>query len=361
MRLNILHITPDFNYACGRSYYVYLLLKYFSQRNHNPVLITNGGDSLERLEKLGIKYKINKSLHSKNPVSFAKNVNEIKNIIKDLNIDIVHTHHRYSELTGVRAGKLIRDPKHKSVFTALSIVKRKYNIEYKSDKIIAVSKAVKRMLINKFNINPSRIKLIPNFTDTDELKYYKPSKSKKTVYNIFSAGRFHPEKNYEILLEALNYLNDKNIKLTLIGEGANLAQYQNYINSHKLNAEILTPRSDLSDYFAPADVCVLSSKCDPFPNFMLQAGLFKKPFIGSKVDGISELIINNKNGLLFEPGDYKKLAENIILLKENKMKASSLASALHSDVITHYTQKQVVPEIEKLYLDLLKSEQIQSI
>ncbi len=50
MKLNILHITPDFNYACGRSYYVYLLSKYLS-RKHNVTVLTNGGDSLERLEE----------------------------------------------------------------------------------------------------------------------------------------------------------------------------------------------------------------------------------------------------------------------------------------------------------------------
>lgn len=357
MKLNILHITPDFNYACGRSYYAYLLLKYFKKRNHNPVLITNGGDSLERLDELGIKYILLKSLHSKNPVSFTANVNEIRKIIKDLNIDIVHTHHRYSELAGVRAVKLIRNCKAKTVFTSLSLVKRRYKIEFTSDIIIAVSKAIENMLFHKFNVNPAKIKLIPNFTDTDELNHRKDIQltgHDKYVYKILSVGRFHPDKNYEILFKALMLIDDKNIKLILIGEGNCLTEYKKYVNKNNLNVEFILPQNNLYKYFMSADICVLPSKRDPFPNFMLQAGLFKKPFIGSNVDGIPELIQNNKNGLLFESGDYKELAGKINFLKENKEKAALLASSLHDDIMNHYTQIQAVPEIEKLYYDLLK-------
>ena len=357
MKLNILHITPDFNYACGRSYYVYLLLKYFKKRNHNPVLLTNSGDSLERLDELGIKYIILKSLHSKNPISFAVNVNEIKKIIKELNIDIVHTHHRYAELAGVRAVKLIRNCKAKTVFTSLSLVKRRYNIEFTSDIIIAVSKAIEKMLLHKFNVNPAKIKLIPNFTDTDELKHRKHIQltgHDKYVYNILSVGRFHPDKNYEILLKALKLIDNKNIKLILIGEGKCLSEYKKYINKHKLNVEFILSQKNLYKYFESAIICVLPSKRDPFPNFMLQAGLFKKPFIGSNVDGIPELIKNGKNGLLFESGDYKELAGKINFLKKNIVGAASLASSLHEDIMNHFTQIQVVPEIEKLYYDLVK-------
>lgn len=357
MKLNLLHITPDFNYACGRSYYVYLLLKNFKKRNHNPVLITNGGDSLERLDELGIKYIILKSLHSKNPVSFAANVNEIRKIIKEFNIDIVHTHHRYSELAGVRAVKLIRNCKSKTVFTSLSLVKRRYTIEFTSDIIIAVCKAIEKMLLLKFKVNPEKIKLIPNFIDTGELKHSKHIQSSgqdKNIYKILSVGRFHPDKNYEILLKALKLINDKNVKLILIGEGNCLAEYKKYINRNGLNVEIVKPQKNLFKYFESADICVMPSKCDPFPNFMLQAGLFKKPFIGSNVDGIPELIKDGKNGLLFESGDYKELAAKINYLKENKLKAASLASYLHDEIINHYTQIQIVPEIEKLYYNLLK-------
>ena len=354
MRLNILHITPDFNYACGRSYYVFLLLKYLKKEKHNVMLLTNGGDSLDRLEDEGIRYLIVKDLHSKNIIPFIKNVNYIKSIIRENNISIVHTHHRFSEFLAVQAERLTRGKKVKTILTSLSLVGTRYNIEYKSDKIIAVSHAIKDMLTRRFKVAERRITVIPNFTDTDELYPFSkrsramPRKSGRT-FNILAIGRFHHEKNFEILLKALNLLKDKKLRLVLIGEGDMQDDYRTYMHRHHLNVEIVEPQKNLVDYYRWADLCVLPSSRDPFPNFMIQSGLHKKPFIGSNVDGIAELISDRKNGLLFKSGNFHDLAEKIELFKTNSYLAQRCASRLHNEVIKHYTQEFIIPKIEKLY------------
>jgi len=88
---------------------------------------------------------------------------------------------------------------------------------------------------------------------------------------------------------------------------------------------------------------------------MLQCGLHKKPFIGANVDGIGELIINGYNGLLFESGSDKELAEKIKLFKTDKALANSCAQNLYSDVINNYTQEFIIPKIKAMYARLLKS------
>ena len=357
--MNILHITPDFNYACGRSYYVYLLMKYLSKSGHNTFLLTNGGDSFDRLSELNLKYSIFESLHSKNPVSLAKSLKKVKGFIREYNVDIVHTHHRYSELLAILAVNGIKSKKVKTVFTSLSFVHRKYKVEYRSDRIIAVSNAVKKMLVEKFCVAEKKIHIINNFTDTAEtyeLGTASVKAKENQSYNILSVGRFHSEKNYETLLGALHFLNDRHLKLYLVGEGKNLKKYKEIVKQNALNVEFVKPRKNLQEYFLLADICVLSSSRDPFPNFMLQSGLHCKPFIGTNVDGISELIRHKKNGLLFEPGNYMRLAENIDTFRTDQILASECAANLHSDVMNNYTQDSIIPKIEKLYYDLhLKS------
>ena len=148
MKYNILHLTPDFNYVDGRSYYVFLLLKYFNTNGHNVYLCKNNGDSFDRVEQFGIKVFKNKSLSSK--TSFVNSVNYISKIISEYDINVIHSHHRYYELLG---NAYTKNKKVHTVFTALSLVDKRYFIEYKSEKIIAVSECVKRMLIDKFKIN----------------------------------------------------------------------------------------------------------------------------------------------------------------------------------------------------------------
>ncbi|MEO8514782.1 MAG: glycosyltransferase family 4 protein [Ignavibacteria bacterium] len=352
MKLNILHITPDFNYACGRSYYVFLLLKYL-QGNHNVHLITNGGDSFDRLEENNISYSILKGLRSKNPITFAKNINEIKAFAKKNSIDIIHTHHRFAELIAIQALKFIKKNKPASVLTSLSIVKRKYNIEFKSDRIIAVSNSVKHMLVDKFRVKEKRISLIHNFTDTEEIRdlgiIAPRAREHGKFFNILAIGRFHHEKNFETLLRAMNLLKDKNIKLILVGEGNNDIDYKRYISRKELNVEIIVPQKNLLQYFQVADLCVLPSARDPFPNFMLQSGLHRVPFIGANVDGIGELINNGENGLLFTSGNENELAERILLFMNDPELAQKCANKLHEDVVNNYTEEFIIPKVEDLY------------
>jgi len=357
--MNILHVTPDFNYACGRSYYVYLLSKYFSQSNHNVFLATNGGDSFDRINEINIPIYIVKGLKSKNPISLAKNIKRIRDIIVNNKIDIIHTHHRYAELISVQARNTINNSRLATIMTALSIVDKKYSLEYKSDKIISVSKSVYNMLVKKFGVNTDKIELIPNFADTSEIHEMESlitiARDHGKFFNILAIGRFHHEKNFEVLLKALNMLNDNEIRLILLGEGDKYIDYRSYINKHSLNVEIIVPQRNLLQYFFSADICVLPSVRDPFPNFMLQCGMHKKPFIGANVDGIGELIINGYNGLLFKSGDVTELAEKISLFKTNKVLADSCAANLYSDVINNYTQEFIIPKIKSLYSRLLKS------
>lgn len=357
MTMNILHITPDFNYACGRSYYVYLLLKYQKAYGNNVFLLTNSGDSLDRLDELHINYFTSDQLKKKNPFSIYSNIELINKIVKTQNINIIHNHHRYTEVLTYLS--TLNNKNVKTILTALSFVKKNYRIEYKSDVIIAVSNSIKEMLIKNYKIDESKIVQIHNFTDTDEIHNLElishNLKDHGKYFNILSIGRYHKEKNFEVLLKAFNNLKNNNIKLSIIGEGPKLDSYKKYISKNQLNIELISPKKNLLSYFTFSDICILPSLKDPFPGFMLQAGLHKKPFIGAKVDGIAELIKDSENGLLFEKNNEYELSEKIIKFWKDKELAQHCAGNLYKDVINNYTQEFIVPKIMDVYNELIST------
>ena len=346
--MNILHLTPDFNYSDGRSYYVYLLLKYFKKRGHNVFLLTNGGDSFDRLSESGIPYNADPSLSGK--TSFVSSLKKISEKVDSLNIDILHSHHRYFELL---ANSLKRKRKVKTVFTSLSIVNNRFYVEYKSDKIIAVSNCIRDMLVNKFNVDENKISLIPNFVDSEEYSDRRKAFPDDS-FCILSAGRFHRDKNYETLIKAVSFIREHKIKLILIGEGPEKHKYEKLIKQYSVDAELIPPQKDLRKYFDIADICVLSSVRDPLPGFMLQSGLHRKPFIGSDTDGIAEVIDNNTNGLLFEKKNESELSEKIRYFINNRPSALNCGDSLNKLVFERYTEKAVIPQIEDLYLSFNK-------
>jgi glycosyltransferase involved in cell wall biosynthesis len=348
-----------------------LLLKYLQRAGHNVFLCTNDGDSFDRIIYTGIPVFMDLSLSKKS--SFLKSSKYITGLVNENKIDIIHSHHRYYELL---ANSINKKKKVRTVFTALSIVDKRYFVEYKSDKIIAVSNCVKDMLIDKFNVDVNKISLIPNFVDSEEINVKRQtsnvkqepgienreseiikresetgSRESETV-NILSVGRFHKEKNYETLFNAISLLKDYKIKLSLAGEGEEKEKYENIIKSKSIDVELIPPQSDLTQFFYTADICILTSIRDPLPTFMLQSGLHCKPFIGSNVDGISEVIKNGENGLLFERKNEFELSQRIELFIKDKSLAEKCAGNLYRLVSEKYTEKTVIPEIEKIYKDL---------
>ena len=348
MKLRILHITPDFNYVDGRSYYASLLMKYLKKRGHFVHLATNSGDSLERI---GSNFSLIPQLSSK--YSFVSSVNRLNEIVKKMDINIIHSYHRYYELmANTVSGKQL-----KTVSTALSIVDKRFFVDYKSDKIIAVSNAVKQMLLRKFRVSENKIELIPNFADSGEIhnsvnNFDEPVK-KENVFTILSAGRFDKEKDQFTLLKAMKLLKDKNVRLLLVGDGAEEKVLKNYAASNGLNIEFFHTKKNLNSFYGAADMCILTSVRDPLPTFMLQSGLHRKPFAGAVTDGIPEVIVHGVTGFLFPQKDERAVAKAIGICMSSKEVSAAVSNELHKVVMNDYTEKSVIPRIEKLYHSLI--------
>ena len=118
---------------------------------------------------------------------------------------------------------------------------------------------------------------------------------------------------------------------------------------NKLSVIILKPQVNIYDYYKIADVIVLPSRVDPFPFVMLETGLMKKPFIGSNVDGIPELIKHKVNGLLFKSENVGELVSTLKIILEDELFAQRMADNLYEDVYENYTVTKVIPEYIKLY------------
>ncbi len=147
-------------------------------------------------------------------------------------------------------------------------------------------------------------------------------------------------------------LNYKQVILILIGEGEEKDQIENYIHRNNINAKILPPTEKIFKYYKISDLIVLPSRTDPFPMVMLEAGLFNKPFIGSKVDGIAEFIENGISGLLFKSENVDELIDAIVKILEDKNYAYNIAKNLNEKVLNNCQVTQLLPKLEKIYSDI---------
>ncbi len=350
---NILHLTNSLSLTNGISKMISLLMRSLG-KNYVQIAASPEGDAFdyfnqENLKSIKLKYQPTLT-------GLFNNYNSIKKIILDYDINIVHSHHRYYDLVSYMIAK--RHRKIKTVTSVHSKVRGLYFISYKSPLIHTVSNAIKNHLINEFKIHPKRIKVIYNFIETNftnnTSKLNIKTDSNQSVIGF--VGRFSKEKGIDILLEAYKNLSAaENVLLVLVGDGEEKDFVRKYISSNKLNVKIFSPTSNVYELMQQFDILVLPSRVDPFPLVMLEAGLLKKPFIGSNVDGIAEFITNEETGLLINPENPEELEAGIIRILSDTQLKNNLAINLNKKVLAGFTVEHLIVEYHKLYSEVLKN------
>ncbi|MBK7629821.1 MAG: glycosyltransferase family 4 protein [Ignavibacteriales bacterium] len=359
--MNILFISPDFNYSCGVSRYMNQCLQHFSEQDYfNVHFITNRGDSLDRIsDNKDIKlHLLNFEKDHKNPFKLIKDFFQLLSYCKKYKIQIIHTHHRYPELISVLVSKITGA---KTITTVHSFVSGLKKLSFRSDKIICVSNAVKKNLIEDYPHCKNRITVLYNCVDDS---FFENISNLQIIRNKFGfspddkiilfVGRICRIKGVDILIKAFAKIIrlNENIKLILLGQVEDIIISEAIKGSEKY-IFVIQPVKDVREYYQASDIVVLPSRIDPFPYVMLEAGAMKKPFIGGDTGGISEFIEDGVNGILIERDNYDQLADRIVFLLNNPVQAEILAEALYHKVRKECDCEKFYERLGKIYNDML--------
>lgn len=352
----ILHLTKDYIKQNGITTFIENLINNDSLNTHYIISNYIEESYLEKKNNY-FSQKINFSI-----LSFIRNIRLLINICNEMNIDIIHSHHRYLDLLSYAVSKFTRT---KTITTVNSKVYGRKLISYKSDKIVAVGKSIKRHLIDYFKIDEKILSVITNFIDTNSIKITRDGNELRNEmqipdnkYIVGFVGRFDiQEKGIDVLLRASIGIIDKNnnVVFVFIGDGVDKEYLIDISNNFKENLRIVETKNDVFNYMQIFDLFVLPSRIDPYPLVMLEAAYMKIPFIGSNVDGIDEFIEEGVNGLLFERENNLQLAQKILFLKNNKEVAQRLADENYKKVTSSFLAQHKVPEYQREYLSLMKN------
>jgi glycosyltransferase involved in cell wall biosynthesis len=152
------------------------------------------------------------------------------------------------------------------------------------------------------------IKIVPNpisFSDT-------PSLEKKEW--IISVGRLHKEKGFIRLIEAYSAIKNQDWKLVLVGDGIHKKHITDFVKSKGIeeNVIFMGKVKDVTSVLLQSKIFVLASHNEGFPNALLEACSLGIPSISFDIiAGPSDIIENEKNGILLPDGDIKGLTESI--------------------------------------------------
>ena len=178
---------------------------------------------------------------------------------------------------------------------------------------------------------------------------------------ILSVGRLVQDKGIEELVNA--FLESKIYsmsKLVLLGS---FEQELDPISIDLMKTIRENPRIvqiDWSDhvahYMALADVLVHPSHREGFPNVLLEAGAMELPVICSDIIGNSDVITQQKTGLIFPVKDKSVLKEALEFAFVKRDKMAQLARDLKKEVQENYDRKSIHQALLANYNRLLESQ-----
>jgi glycosyltransferase involved in cell wall biosynthesis len=130
---------------------------------------------------------------------------------------------------------------------------------------------------------------------------------------VLAVGRLVEAKRFDLLIDAFAQLAERHSQwhLTILGEGPDRASLEALTGRLKLRGRISLPgrAGNVGEWYERADLFVLSSAYEGFPNALLEAmGSGVAAIAFACPTGPSELVKNGKNGLLVPPLDNAELA-----------------------------------------------------
>jgi len=199
--------------------------------------------------------------------------------------------------------------------------------------IIAQSDDMRQDLIGNFSVRESKIIKINNPVDFDFINSKlnissKPESFKYNFKNVVAIGNLSARKGFDNLLKVFSRLKNENILLHILGDGRDkeiLHQMKEFLG---LKNVIFHGRQENPyEFLKFADLFILSSRYEGFPNVLLEAGACGTYALANNCPGgITEIIQEGINGEISEHDEdaiknciQSKFSKDIILNRYEKV------------------------------------------
>ncbi len=337
------------------------ILNYCTTQNFEVHLILFK-DSGELREELSSDIKV----HRLNRLSVAKGMPKCLKVIKKISPDIVFTGMGHLNLALApflpimkrllpQTKWIARETNIVTIENSLSKYPKLFDFLYKYtyqnyDAIVAQSEDMRDDILKNY-FQTDKVVLINNPIDVEKVEHLAKEEPRyrfgKDRINLLSVSGLREQKKHHFMLEALTHLPNQ-YHLTIVGSG----EKERFLKelTKKLNLQervtFLGHQSNPYSYMKRADLFLLTSQREGFPNVLLEANLLGLPIVAfASPGGITEIVEEGFNGLLAPYHDCEALAKKI-------QEASAIAfdkGKIRERTIQRYSKETIMQRYKTLY------------
>ena len=297
-------------------------------------------------------------------------IRALTRLIKQRDIDIIHTHGYKSDILGLIAARIsgIKAVSTPHGFGEPSDIKLKAFIKLGKfamrfcDSIVPLSEQLMEE-IKTAGVSERKIRFIRNAVDLNEVEQYriknKATRETDRKLRIGYIGQMIPRKKIDHILHIFNeiWLENNNIELQLLGDGISRAEMEaaaNKLPSCK-SIHFLGFRNDRLELLSQFDLFVMTSSDEGIPRCLMEAIAMGIPVAAYDISGVDQLVIHEKTGLLARYGDQQTLKEYWMRLLTDERQAKKLVDQGREFVNERYSGQRMAIEYTALYKNLLSN------
>ncbi len=226
------------------------------------------------------------------------------------------------------------------------------------DHFICVSESLKRYMIALGHAE-DQISTVPN--GVPMVHSIGERSTPDGTWTLGTTALFRPRKGIEILIEALALLNQQNepVKLLAVGPFESRDYEQQILQlADRLQVGHLIHWTgfvnDVDQYFREMDLFVLPSLFgEGLPMVILEAMASGIPVVAAEVEGVTEAIRHNRDGLIFEPGRATSLAARVKQFISGETNWQAIRQSALNRHRDHFSDESMAAGVAEIYDRLL--------
>jgi glycosyltransferase involved in cell wall biosynthesis len=372
---NVLQLIDSFDQGGSERQAVQLtrLLKDSGRYRVHAACLSKRGILSSELEDIGFSEIPEFPLNSFYDRNALKQLRRFAALLKELRIDVVHTHDFYTNIFGMAGSAMARVPARiasrresgKRASHMRTVERGAYRLAHA---VVANCEVVRQQLIEE-GVSAQKVVTIHNGLGVS--CFSEPSFSRnaglvrfglptdKPLRFVTSVANLRPVKDYPTFLraaaEVLRIIPDS--AFLVAGEGNLLDSLRSLAAELGLGdrAFFLGRCDSIKDLLALSEVCVLSSASEGFSNSILEYMAAARPVVVTDVGGAREAVVEGENGYLVSAADHEKMAACIISLLAEPERARAMGERGQLAAKEKFSADTQLSKTEALYKKLLDS------
>ncbi|MFH1189438.1 MAG: lipopolysaccharide heptosyltransferase II [Candidatus Omnitrophota bacterium] len=362
--MNILQILPALDVG-GVETGTIDLARYLVKHGHKAIVVSGGGELVRELEAIGSRHYA-LPVGRKSLINIIRSANELADIIRREDIDIVHARSRVPALIAYSACKRTN---RILITTAHGYYSRHLMSESMGwgKFVIVASNIMAKHMAGSFHVPHDRIKLIPRGVDLKRFTL-RPGKAPSggNEFVIGMVSRITPLKGHSDLIKAISLIRGQipGLKVRIAGSAPK--------EKYREDIEVLIRQSGLSKTVELTGACrdvpkmmagldmLVSATVTPeaFGRVVIEAQAIGVPVVATGVGGVVDIIEDGVTGLLCEPQNPRSMADRILRLYRDGSLAKRIVSEARKRVETEFNSEKMMQSTLAVYEEAVKRQNI---